>query len=642
MTQRAKSERWTLIGEIFQHAVERPESERSEYIKHACGDDEELRSEVESLLASDQAGETVQSLIAEDIKRLEQASTSSEAGQQIGPYRLLREIDSGGMGAVYLAVRSDDQYFQIVAIKMIRKGMESPGLIQRFRAERQILATLKHPNIGAILDGGEMDDGRPYIVMEYVEGQPITQASDSPRLSIRQRIELFRSVCSAVHYAHQKLIIHRDIKPSNVLVTPEGVVKLIDFGISKPMAPELMYGDMPKTEASERLLTPDYASPEQIIGREITTASDIYSLGVLLFELLTGSRPYALRDLSPAAAERMVCEQEGRKPSMVPGLSTQIKRELSGDLDRIVLMAMDPDPARRYQSAQHFEEDLIRYLEGKPIAARKATVAYRCRKFVQRHKTAAIVTCAAVIVVACAIWFDSWQSRRAARRVNQVETFVDSTITDMTGKLQQSSTSVETQAALFHTELQYLDQLRQSSGNDPRVLLQLSKAYRRVATLEGSPFVANLGNFDNAIAGFQKSLETALLAHERWPGAETTTAVIIGYHELGEIEAFAGDLEKARDHYQRCLALASPFLREKPGDPLRKRLLAASYSGLAYVQLSNLETDKAVQNDRAAVQTLGAEPTGDEGYDRHLTAIYARLGNDLNELRIERPSHRHL
>jgi tetratricopeptide (TPR) repeat protein len=328
----------------------------------------------------------------------------------------------------------------------------------------------------------------------------------------------------------------------------------------------------------------------------------------------------------------MVCEQESRKPSLIAGLPMQVKRELSGDLDRIVLMAMDPDPARRYQSAQHFEEDLVRYLQGRPVAARRSTVAYRFRKFIQRHKTAAIVTCASVVVVACAIWFDSWQSRRAARRVNQIESLVDSTISDMTGKLEQSSTSVETQAALFHTELQYLDQLRQSSGNDPRVLLQLSKAYRRVATLEGSPFVANLGNFDNAIASFQKALEMALLAHERWPGEESTTAVIIGYHELGEIEAFAGDLEKARDHYQRCLALASPFLREKPGDPLRKRLLAAAYSGLAYVQLSNLETDKAVQNDRAAVQTLGAEPTGDEAYDRHLIAIYARLGNDLNEL----------
>ena len=454
MTHEARSDRWNLIEAIFQNAVERPQSERSDYIKQACGADEELRSEVESLLASDSGGETVQSLIADDIRKLEQASSSFEAGRQVGPYRLLREIDSGGMGAVYLGVRSDDQYFQIVAVKMIRKGMESPALIQRFRAERQILATLTHPNIGAILDGGEIDGGRPYIVMEYVEGQPITQASENRALSIRQRIELFRAVCSAVHYAHQKLIIHRDIKPSNLLVSPEGVVKLIDFGISKPMAPELIYGEMPKTEASQRLLTPDYASPEQILGKELTTASDIYSLGVLLFELLTGSRPYTLQDLSAAGAERLVCEQDARKPSLVAGLSTQIKRELSGYLDRIVLIAMDPDPARRYQSAQQFEEDLVRYREGKPIAARKATSVYRFRKFIYRHKTAAIMTCATVAVVISAIFFDSWQSRRAARRVNQIETLANSTISDMTEKLQNSSASVETQAALFHGAIQ--------------------------------------------------------------------------------------------------------------------------------------------------------------------------------------------
>jgi serine/threonine protein kinase len=457
MTHEARSGRWNLIEEIFLNAVERPQSERSDYIKQVCGADEELASEVKSLLASDSEGEAVQFLISDDIRKLDQASSSFEAGQQVGPYRLLREIDSGGMGAVYLGVRSDDQYFQIVAVKMIRKGMESPALIQRFRAERQILATLKHPNIGAILDGGELAGGRPYIVMEYVEGQPITEASENRGLSIRQRIELFRTVCSAVHCAHQKLIIHRDIKPSNVLVTSEGVVKLIDFGISKPMAPELIYGDMPKTGASERLLTPDYASPEQILGKELTTASDVYSLGVLLFELLTSSRPYTFHDLLAAAVERLVSERETRKPSMVPGLSTQIRRELSGDLDRIVLMAMDSDPVLRYQSAQHFEEDLVRYLEGKPIAARKATVTYRFRKFIYRHKTAAMMACAMVMVILCAIWFDSWQSRSAARRLNQVETLADSTILDMTEKLQNSSASVETQAALFHGAIQYLE-----------------------------------------------------------------------------------------------------------------------------------------------------------------------------------------
>ena len=300
-------DRWSRIEEIFQNALERPPSQRDEYVAQACGGDAELRSEVESLLASDSgAVTTLRSVIEADVRQLSAAADASEAGLRVGPYLLVRELDRGGMGVVYLAVRSDEQYFQFVAIKMIRKGMDWSSLVQRFRAERQILATMTHPNIGAILDGGETEDGRPFIVMEYVEGQPITLFSESRGLSIRQRVELFRSVCSAVHYAHQKLVIHRDIKPSNVLVTPERVVKLIDFGVSKPLVPELYLGDLPKTESWQRLMTPDYASPEQVRGQEVTTATDTYSLGVLLYELLTGSRPYTLNGLSPGAAERLV------------------------------------------------------------------------------------------------------------------------------------------------------------------------------------------------------------------------------------------------------------------------------------------------------------------------------------------------
>jgi serine/threonine protein kinase len=622
-------DRWKRIEEIFQSALERPLSERNAYIAQACGDDAELRAEIESLLASaGNATSALDAVVAGDLREMVQSSEASEIGQRVGPYRLVRELDGGGMGVVYLAVRSDDQYFQFVAVKMIRRGLESPELVQRFRAERQILATLTHPNIGVILDGGETEDRRPFMVMEYVEGQPITLASESRTLPIRQRIELLRSVCSAVHYAHQKLVIHRDIKPSNVLVTPEGIVKLIDFGISKPLAPGLIPGKFPLTEGAHRLMTPDYASPEQILGQEVTTATDIYSLGVVLFELLTGSRPYTLRDLTPAAAERVVCDQEGRKPSSVPGLAERTRKELSGDLDRIVLMAMDKDPSRRYVSAQHLGEDLSRFLQGKPVLARKATPLYRLGKFIRRHELGFLMTCAIFAVLGGSILLHYWQSRLANRRAEQFQTFADSVISDLTEKIQQSPESTEMQAALFRSALKYLEQLRQSFGNDPGLLLRLSKAYVRVGDLEG----LNLGKVGTAVASYQEALRAATEAHARSPGEESAKAMIEAHQRLGTVQYFLGDISEARNHYQRCLSLARDLWQRKPEDPIRRQLLAMSYGRLGDLQLDNLETRNALKSFRAAFQIFGNEQNGDQDHDGALSQLYIKLAGAQSEL----------
>ncbi|HEX3472243.1 MAG TPA: protein kinase [Silvibacterium sp.] len=628
-----KSDRWSLIEEIFQGALERPPAERKQYVEKACENDKELLPEIEALLESDNDAESVlRSLIADDLKEVAQTSNLSETGLQLGPYHLVRELDSGGMGIVYLAVRSDDHYFQVVAIKMIRKGHDSPELVHRFRMERQILASLNHPGIGTILDGGETGDGRPFLVMEYVEGQPITLASESRGLSIRQRIELFRSVCSAVHYAHQKLIIHRDIKPSNVMVTPDGMVKLIDFGISKPLAPQLLLSDNSPTGPSIRRMTPDYASPEQIQGKQLTTATDIYSLGVLLFELLTGSRPYTLSNLSAVAADRVVSEQSGKKPSSAPGISGAARKELSGDLDRIVLKAMDLDPSRRYLSVQHLNEDLLRYLKGKPISARKTTPTYVLSKFVQRHTAAVFTACTIAIALSCLVLLYLRQSHAGDRRVKEVRTLADSAISDMTDKLQHSSASTETQAALFQSALSYLGELRKTTRNDPRLLLEISKAYVRVGDLQGSPLVANLGNSGTTVTSYREASRMALEAHARMPGDESTQAVIETYQRLGGIESFLGNLHEANDNYQQGLTWARKFWQQKTDDPARKRLLAMSYAGIGDVSLSGLHPDKALENYSAAFQVFGDSPTGIEDHDRMLIGFYLGKGKALNEL----------
>lgn len=402
-------ERWRRVEEIVQSAIDCLPQDRSALLDSACGEDTELRSEVESLLAfHENSGFTRSSAFEEGVEVLERCSGTINQGRRIGAYRVLREIGRGGMGTVYLASRADDAFQKLVAIKIIRRGLDTDDIIERFRNERQILATLDHPNITRLLDGGTTDDGLPYFVMEYIEGQPIDEYCDARKLNISERLKLFQSVCAAVRYAHQNLVIHRDIKPGNVLVTKEGVPRLLDFGIAKL----LVAGMAPRTQTGLRPLTPEYASPEQIRGETITTASDVYSLGVLLYELLTGRKPYRLADGTPAQKERAIRGDELERPSVAADSITG--RRLRGDLDNVVLMAMRQEPQRRYASVEQFSEDIRRHMEGLPVIARPDTAGYRAAKFIGRHKAGVAAAAVLVLTLSAGIIATAWQARLAA------------------------------------------------------------------------------------------------------------------------------------------------------------------------------------------------------------------------------------
>jgi len=380
-------ERWQQVKRIAAAALAEPDAGRTAFLAAQCGGDEGLRAEVESLLdATARAADFYESptLLIEGadaaLDVLSQAGDASRIGERIGAYRLVRLLDAGGMGTAYLAERADAEFEKNVAIKLIKRGMDTEAVLRRFRHERQILATLEHPNIVMLLDGGTTRDGLPYFVMEYVDGAPIDHYCARNRLSIDDRLRLFQAVCAAVHHAHQRRIVHRDLKPNNILVTPGGMPKLLDFGIAKLLDPD-SDPDTAEPARAPMAMTPQYASPEQVRGEPPTTASDIYSLGVLLYELLVGAPPYRLERLTTREVERTVCDDVPMRPStaidpaLIESLAatrTALRRQLSGNLDAIVLKALEKDPARRYQSAKALADDVQRHLDGRIAEARTA------------------------------------------------------------------------------------------------------------------------------------------------------------------------------------------------------------------------------------------------------------------------------
>ncbi|MDX2042062.1 MAG: protein kinase [Acidobacteriota bacterium] len=404
--------RWQQIDQLLESALELPADQRAAFLESACNGDGTLRREVEQLLAADESVEDfLESAPAEAMAEVLDAKlASSLVGSRVGPYQILRELGRGGMGVVCLAERTDQQYRQQVAIKLLWPGVNQAEIIRRFRRERQILANLHHPNIAQLFDGGTTEDGRPYFVMEHVTGQPITEYCRARQLTIAERLTLFQQFCSAVQYAHQNLVIHRDLKPGNILVTEDGTVKLLDFGIAKLLDAE-RHGLTAQPTTNALMMTPEYASPEQMRGQPVTTASDVYSLGVVLYELLTGQSPYEFKDRNLPELIRVVCDEEPILPSRRAGSSN-----LRGDLDGILLTALQKEPQRRYQSVQQFHDDIRRHLEGQPVQAQTITLRYRAGKFVRRNKLLVAATAAVVLALLAGTIVATWQARRATEQ----------------------------------------------------------------------------------------------------------------------------------------------------------------------------------------------------------------------------------
>ena len=448
--------------EVFWQAMEEPPEQRQGLVARLCGADADLYREVMSLLDNlDPAASFFERPVVGAAP-----ATDPMLGRRVGLYRILRQIGSGGMGAVYLAERADDQFRKRVALKAVRPGLIDEHMLRRFQNERQTLAVLDHPNIIKLLDAGTTEEGVPYLVTEYVEGQPLDAYSASRRLSVAERVALFRIVLGAVHFAHQNLVVHRDLKPSNILVTAEGAPKLLDFGIAKLLRAEFS-AHMGLTRTELQPMTPEFASPEQVMGHPIGTASDIYSLGVILYRLLTGRHPYELKTHTALELEHAICETEPEKPSRFVAESNPATGAdaslLRGDLDTIVLMAMRKEPQRRYASAEHFSEDLRRHLEGFPVLARKAGVWYRAAKFAGRHKAG----CAATLLMAAALTASGVGALRekhaAERRFQDLRQFANFVLNDLDDKLREGATPAR--RVLAGKGLEYLDGLAREKSD---------------------------------------------------------------------------------------------------------------------------------------------------------------------------------
>ena len=564
-------ERWEQIDALFDAALDQPPAERDAFLRARCGDDAELYQSVKELL---EASDNPNAFLEQPLRRCttalwnalsgegadEKPTTPSAEDTRIGPYRLVEELGRGGSGVVYRAERTDGAFEQTVAIKLLARATDREAVRQRFHHEQQMLAALRHPHIAHLYDGGLTDDGQPYFVMEYVEGQPLHAYCDTHQLSVAERIDLFTTIVEAVHFAHQNLVVHRDLKPSNILVADDGTVKLLDFGIAK-----MVDDDAPGlTRTGERWMTPEYAAPEQIKGHAITTATDIYQLGVLLYELLTGSRPHGEGTTSIFEIQRAICEDPPTRPSSAIARAATTKREtadsnaihtarsadpdalrrtLSGDLDAIILKALRKDPEARYRSAEALADDLARYQKGLPVSARRGTWTYRSQRFIQRHRWSVTAATAFMLLI---IGFTALYTTRVTQERNRAQREAEKSAAAtnfMISLFEQSSPFVEpsdtiTVRSLLPRGVEYIDALDEQPAVQAQLLAAMGRVYQ------------NLGQYDQSTTLLKRALDRNESVH----GADhASTAETMA--DLAWTLRDQGDYERADSLLERALAI---------------------------------------------------------------------------------------
>ncbi len=609
------SDRFARLNSLFAEAMTRDPATRPEFLDAACGGDPTLRAEVARLIAAaDDADELFERERAPIPRDLLAPDEAPPAGGRIGVYQINRLIGYGGMGAVYEAVRNDDQYHKRVAIKVIKRGMDTDLAIRRFRAERQILAGLDHRNIAGLLDGGVMEDGRPYFVLEYVDGLPITRFSDERHLDLAARLALFRQVCGAVQYAHRNLVVHRDLKPGNILVTTDGTVKLLDFGIARLLSPE-PGGAAPLTRGGVGAFTPEYASPEMVRGLPITTSADVYSLGVVLFELVTGARPFKFPDFSLMTIERIVSEAPAPRPSdtateqaaLAAGDRSLVKyrRRLAGEVDHMVLMALRKEPERRYTSADDLAKDLDRYSRGLTVSAEGDSASYRLRKFVARNRAAVAASTLVAISLIAGTVVSTRQARRADReraKAEQINRFV----TDMLAAPDPSASGKDILVAdvLQRASVRADSQLR----SQPEVELDLR------STLGTSYF--GLGKYAEA----KREMGRALVLASQIHGPRSPEVAMV-LSNLGDIAADGGEWAAA----DSILRIGREMLQGTTGHDSLYAIMLENL-GSAERRLNRLDSAEAFLREALARKTR-LTGVGDSSLINVMTNLGVALGS---------------